>query len=79
MLATDAPANEASAGEAAGLTPNNGDGVFDGGDGAEAFPTRDQVKQALVEANVVPIFLATSSYVGYYNVRLAAPRGAPGC
>ena len=33
MLATDDSYHEAGDGTASGLTPNNGDGVFDGGDG----------------------------------------------
>lgn len=34
VLATDDSYHEAGDGTASGLTPNNGDGVFDGGDGA---------------------------------------------
>lgn len=68
VLATDAVSHESPDGENIGLTPNDGDGEFDGGDGAEAPPSRQQVKDALIEAGIVPIFLATAgSATSYYT------------
>mgnify|MGYP000247343562 CR=1 FL=1 len=71
VLATDAPSHEAPEGHSF-LTVNNGDGVFDGGDGSEAPPSRQQVIDALIEGMVVPVFLATAGTAhSFYTVRAA--------
>ncbi|NET27384.1 DUF642 domain-containing protein [Okeania sp. SIO1I7] len=62
IVSTDATYKKA--GDPPGGTPNNGDAVLDPG---EDFPSVPQVKQAINEANVVPIFLATTNVVSTYN------------
>lgn len=60
VLATDAPYH--TAGDYAGTGPNDGDTVLDGtppGTG-EDFPSVAQVKEALLKANIYPIFAVTS-------------------
>jgi Ca2+-binding RTX toxin-like protein len=52
------------------VTPNDGDDVTDGpgDDGTgEDYPTLDQVKAALLEAGIIPIFAVTSGVVADYQ------------
>ena len=64
VLATDAPFYQAGDGAIqAGITrPNNGDAILDGnppGTG-EDYPSIQQVREALIDAGIVPIFAVTS-------------------
>ncbi|MEG4224767.1 VWA domain-containing protein [Microcoleus sp. N9_B2] len=64
VVATDAPFYQAGdGGIQAGITrPNNGDAVLDGnppGTG-EDYPSIQQVREALIDAGIVPIFAVTS-------------------
>ncbi len=60
IVTTDAPFAQAGDGAEAGITtPNNGDAVLDGnppGTG-EDYPTVEQVRDALDQANITPIFV----------------------
>jgi hypothetical protein len=61
IVSTDAAYKKA--GDSRG-TPNNGDAVIDA---AEDYPSVAQVKQAINNANMVPIFLVTKDQMGTYN------------
>lgn len=67
VLSTDADYHVA--GDEPTLPANNGDAVLDGdppGSG-EDYPSVDQVKNALMEANIVPIFAVTSGVIDEYE------------
>ncbi|KOR27876.1 hypothetical protein TI03_05965, partial [Achromatium sp. WMS1] len=67
VLATDYDFHQA--GDHSSVMPNNGDTVLDGdppGTG-EDYPTIDQVKDALVEANIYPIFAVTYGVQSSYD------------
>ncbi|WP_318285954.1 pre-peptidase C-terminal domain-containing protein [Limnospira fusiformis] len=70
VLSTDARYHEAGAGGAAGITTaNNGDTVLDGrpaGTG-EDYPSVAQVRNALEETGVIPIFAVTRDVVPVYR------------
>ncbi|MEB3340664.1 cadherin-like domain-containing protein [Okeania sp.] len=70
VLSTDADYHEAGDGKKGGITtPNNGDAVLDGtpaGTG-EDYPSVAQVRDALQEAGVVPIFAVTSNQKTNYE------------
>lgn len=70
LLTTDAPFHVAGDGAAAGIdTPNNGDAVLDGdppGTG-EDFPSIPQLRDALLDANIIPIFAVTSDAIADYE------------
>jgi hypothetical protein len=70
VLSTDANYHEAGDGKTAGIrTPNNGDDVLDGkpaGTG-EDYPSVEQVKTALQEAGIVPIFAVTGNQTKTYE------------
>lgn len=71
VVATDAPFYQDGDGRiVAGITtPNNGDAVLDGnppGTG-EDYPSIQQVRQALIEANILPVFAVTSDQIGTYQ------------
>jgi len=70
VLSTDANYHKAGDGKKAGIkTPNNGDTVLDGkpaGTG-EDYPSIAQVRDALQEAGIVPIFAVTGDQVRNYN------------
>ncbi len=70
VLSTDANYHKAGDGKKAGIkTPNNGDTVLDGkpaGTG-EDYPSIDQVRDALQEAGIVPIFAVTGNQVRNYK------------
>ncbi|BAI94229.1 hypothetical protein NIES39_Q02210 [Arthrospira platensis NIES-39] len=70
VLSTDAPYHEAGVGIAAGITAaNNGDKVLDGtpaGTG-EDYPSVAQVRNALEETGVIPIFAVTRDVVSEYR------------
>jgi len=67
VLATDAPYH--LAGDFASAGPNNGDTILDGsppGSG-EDYPSVAQVKDALLKANIYPIFAIAGSVEGAYQ------------
>jgi hypothetical protein len=70
VLSTDAEYHQAGDGKKAGIrTPNNGDDVLDGkpeGTG-EDYPSIEQVRDALQEAGIVPIFAVTGNEVKTYE------------
>jgi hypothetical protein len=70
VVATDASFHEAGDGIAAGITtPNNLDAILDGnppGTG-EDYPAIEDVRQALLRANIVPIFAVTEDEIGTYE------------
>jgi Ca2+-binding RTX toxin-like protein len=68
VLFTDAPFHIAGDGAAAGITtPNNGDGVMDGGGIGEDYPMLAQLKAALEAANIIPIFAIGGGYEATYQ------------
>ena len=68
VLFTDAPFHQAGDGAAAGITtPNNGDAVMDGGGIGEDYPLVSQLKDALVAANIIPIFAIANGYESNYQ------------
>ena len=68
VLFTDAPFHVAGDGAAAGiLTPNNGDGVMDGGGIGEDYPMIAQLAQALQAAGIIPIFAVAGGYESTYQ------------
>lgn len=68
VLFTDAPFHMAGDGAAAGiLTPNNGDGVMDGGGIGEDYPMIAQLAQALQAAGIIPIFAIAGGYETTYQ------------
>jgi len=70
VLSTDAEYHQAGDGKEAGIkTANNGDAVLDGkpeGTG-EDYPSIEQVKNALQEAGIVPIFAVTGNQTKTYE------------
>ena len=58
VLQTDAKYHQAGDGLKKGLVPNNGDAIIDP---AEDYPSILQTRDALLAANIIPIFAATSS------------------
>ncbi|NEQ09974.1 MAG: hypothetical protein F6K37_29775 [Moorea sp. SIO4E2] len=63
IVSTDARYHKAGDGITAKLpisTPNNGDAILDGGGTGEDYPSVAQVKAAINNANLLPIFLVTS-------------------
>ena len=68
VLFTDAPFHVAGDGAAAGiLTPNNGDGVLDGGGIGEDYPMVAQLASALQAANIIPIFAIAGGFEATYQ------------
>ncbi|MDY6802963.1 MAG: cadherin-like domain-containing protein [Cyanobacteriota bacterium] len=70
VLSTDADYHEAGDGKRGGIrTPNNGDDVLDGSPAGtgEDYPSIEQVKNALQEAGIVPIFAVTNNQVKNYE------------
>lgn len=67
VLATDAPYHQA--GDYYGAPANNGDAVLDGSPAGtgEDFPDVDQVRDALLAQNIIPIFAVTYDVTGYYQ------------
>jgi hypothetical protein len=49
------------------LVPNNGDGDFPNNGASENYPTVDQVKSALLGANIIPLFITTSTLAPLYQ------------
>ncbi|NJL67890.1 MAG: VWA domain-containing protein [Microcoleus sp. SM1_3_4] len=70
VVATDAPFHQAGDGRQAGITtPNNLDTILDGnppGTG-EDYPSVPQVRQALIDANLVPVFAVTEDQIATYR------------
>lgn len=71
VVATDAPFYQAGDGAIlAGIRrPNNGDAILDGnppGTG-EDYPSVPQVRQALINANLVPVFAVTKDQIATYR------------
>jgi len=67
VVSTDAPYHQA--GDFLGAPPNNGDGVSSGspqGTG-EDYPSVQQVKNALIEADLLPIFAVTEDELATYR------------
>ena len=68
IVSTDDNYHKAGDGAQARIyTPNNGDAVLDGNGTGEDYPSVEQVKTAINNANLLPIFLVTSDYLSYYN------------
>lgn len=68
VLFTDAPFHVAGDGAAAGiLTPNNGDGVMDGGGLGEDYPMVAQLASALQAAGIIPIFAVAGGFEATYQ------------
>jgi Ca2+-binding RTX toxin-like protein len=78
ILFTDAPFHVAGDGSLAGiLTPNNGDAVLDGGGTGEDYPAIVQLRDALLAANIIPIFAVAGGYQStYHGLVDALGRGA---
>ncbi|WP_293339373.1 pre-peptidase C-terminal domain-containing protein [Microcoleus sp. CAWBG58] len=70
VVATDAEFHQAGDGRKAGITrPNNLDTILDGnppGTG-EDYPSVPQVRQALINANIVPVFAVTKDQIATYR------------
>jgi|GEM_PF-2127205 len=70
VVATDAEFHQAGDGREAGITiPNNLDTILDGnppGTG-EDYPSVPQVRQALINANLVPVFAVTNDQIATYR------------
>jgi pimeloyl-ACP methyl ester carboxylesterase len=70
VVATDAGFHQAGDGSEAGITkPNNLDTILDGnppGTG-EDYPSVPQVRQALINANLVPVFAVTNDKIATYR------------
>ncbi|MBD1830976.1 hypothetical protein NDI47_16970 [Microcoleus vaginatus GB1-A2] len=70
VVATDAEFHQAGDGNEAGITkPNNFDTILDGnppGTG-EDYPSVPQVRQALINANLVPVFAVTEDQIATYR------------
>ncbi len=70
VLFTDAPFHQAGDGASAGITTaNNGDAIMDGtpaGTG-EDYPLISQLKDALMAANIIPIFAIANNYESIYQ------------
>nr|WP_269780293.1 hypothetical protein [Methylobacterium sp. Leaf118] len=69
VLTTDAPPHVA--GDFASAGPNNGDDVLDGGGLGEDYPSVDQVRAALLDGGIVPIFAVTADMVATYEALVA--------
>ena len=68
IVSTDANYHKAGDGARARIyTPNNGDAVLDGNGTGEDYPSVEQVKTAINNANLLPIFLVTRENLSYYN------------
>ncbi len=70
LLTTDNTYHIAGDGSAAGITtPNNGDNILDGSPAGtgEDYPDINQVRSALISANIVPIFAVTSDQISTYQ------------
>ncbi|MCL2939520.1 MAG: hypothetical protein MGU50_24890, partial [Trichodesmium sp. MAG_R02] len=59
IVSTDAPDHKAGNGrkKANIKIPNNGDAILDGGGVGEDYPSVEQVKATINNANLLPIFL----------------------
>jgi pimeloyl-ACP methyl ester carboxylesterase len=70
VVATDAPFHQAGDGSEARITnPNNLDAILDGnppGTG-EDYPSVPQVREALINANIVPVFAVTRNQIATYR------------
>ncbi|MEG4852115.1 hypothetical protein QUB10_14500 [Microcoleus sp. B5-D4] len=70
VVATDAPFHQAGDGSEAEITnPNNLDTILDGnppGTG-EDYPSVPQVREALINANIVPVFAVTNAQIATYR------------
>ena len=70
VVATDAEFHQAGDGRKAGITkPNNLDTILDGnppGTG-EDYPSVPQVRQALINANLIPVFAVTNDQIATYR------------
>ena len=70
VVATDAEFHQAGDGRKAGITkPNNLDTILDGnppGTG-EDYPSVPQVRQALINANIIPVFAVTKDQIATYR------------
>ena len=70
VVATDAPFHQAGDGSEAEITnPNNLDTILDGnppGTG-EDYPSVPQVREALINANIVPVFAVTKNQIATYR------------
>jgi len=70
VVATDAPYHQAGDGAEAGITtPNNLDGILDGnppGTG-EDYPSVAEVRDALINANIIPVFTVTTDVIDDYQ------------
>jgi Ca2+-binding RTX toxin-like protein len=70
VVATDAPYHQAGDGAVAGITtPNNLDGILDGnppGTG-EDYPSVAEVRDALINANIIPVFTVTAHVMSDYQ------------
>jgi pimeloyl-ACP methyl ester carboxylesterase len=65
IVSTDNAYHEAGDGAEAGITaPNDGDAVIEPG---EDYPSVTQVRDALIEADIVPVFAVTQDKIGTYN------------
>lgn len=64
VLQTDATYHKAGDGVSRGLTPNNGDAVVNPG---EDYPGTEQVKNILLDANIIPIFAVAGSPKSEYE------------
>lgn len=68
VMFTDAPFHIAGDGASAGiLTPNNGDGILDGGGIGEDYPAIAQLANALQSAGIIPIFAVAGGYEADYQ------------
>jgi Ca2+-binding RTX toxin-like protein len=68
ILFTDAPFHVAGDGAAGGiLTPNDGDDVMEGGGAGEDYPAIAQLRDALLAANIIPIFAIANGYEATYR------------
>jgi hypothetical protein len=70
VVATDAPYHQAGDGAVARITtPNNLDGILDGnppGTG-EDYPSVAEVRDALIDANIIPVFTVTTDVTDDYQ------------
>jgi Integrin beta chain VWA domain len=64
ILQTDASYHKAGDGASVGLIPNNGDANIDAN---EDYPFVEQVRKALLDSGIVPIFAATTDVTSIYQ------------
>ncbi|MEB3117169.1 MAG: PEP-CTERM sorting domain-containing protein [Limnothrix sp.] len=64
ILQTDASYHKAGDGTSVGLIPNNGDANIDAN---EDYPFVEQVRKALLDSGIVPIFAATTNVTSIYQ------------